>query len=345
MSARTAVSAALPVAVGAVVGLALYAAAPRTYLVWSAHLGLVVALTGLAVSAVLVAGAVARHRRRRAEAALAAAQERRAAEVAEHVHAERLRLLDRLDHELKNPVQALQLSLVNVRAGLGPAGAPGAPDPPALAPLAATERQVRRIGALLGDLRKVADVERRPLDLDEVDVGQLLHEVRDALAERPGAAERRWSVTVPEAPWPAPRLQADGDLLFLAVHNLADNALKYSRPGDRIELRVSEPEDGVVLVEVADTGAGVPAAEVEGVWEELARASTAGDVAGTGLGLSLVRSVARRHGGRAEMRSRVGHGTVVSLRLPVRHDVPGAAPAPVRPAAGPAVRPAARPAP
>ncbi|WP_199422519.1 sensor histidine kinase [Actinotalea solisilvae] len=333
MSARAAVPVALPLAAGAVVGVALYAAAPRTYLVWSVHLGLVAGLLGIAGSAVAAAVLVARRRRLRAERALAAAQERRAAEVAEHVHAERLRLLDRLDHELKNPVQALQLSLVNVRASLDRPGAPGAPGggSAAHAPLAATEQQVRRIGALLGDLRKLTDLERRPLDLDEVDVGQLLHEVRDALAERPGAAERRWSVTVPQAPWPAPRLHADGDLLFLAVHNLADNALKYSRPGDRVELRVSEPEDGVVLVEVADTGAGVPADEVDGVWEELARASTAGDVAGTGLGLSLVRSVARLHGGRAEMRSRVGHGTVVSLRLPVRHDPAAAARPAVRP--------------
>ena len=75
-------------------------------------------------------------------------------------------------------------------------------------------------------------------------------------------------LNVPQAPWPLPPVAGDADLLFLAVHNLVDNALKFSRPGDTIEIRALE--DGTqVLVEVADTGPGVPAEEIGQIWDEL----------------------------------------------------------------------------
>lgn len=242
-----------------------------------------------------------RHRAGESERVRARAQ----ADAEQRVHAEQLRLLSRLDHELKNPLMAMRLGLANLRAD-------GSDDA-----LTLVEQQASRIGALLNDLRKVTDVERLALDVEDVDLAAVLEEVRASVAGRPGAAERTWELVVPRAPWPVPRLRADADLLFLALHNLADNALKYSRPGDRIELRVAEESDTHVVVEVADTGAGIPADEVEAVWEELARASTSRGVPGTGLGLPLVRTIVRRHGGRAELRSREGHGTVVRLRLPV----------------------------
>ena len=162
------------------------------------------------------------------------------ADTDEQVHAQQVRLLSRLDHELKNPLMAMRLGLANLRAD-------GSDDA-----LALVEQQAARIGALLSDLRKVADVERRALDVEDVDLAAILDEVRRSVAGRPGAAERTWELVVPRAPWPVPRLRADADLLFLALHNLADNALKYSRPGDRIELRVAEESDTHVRVEVAE---------------------------------------------------------------------------------------------
>lgn len=197
-----------------------------------------------------------------------------------------MRLLLRLDHELKNPLQALRLTVAS--AADGPAQA-----------LPVVAAQADRIGGLFGDLRKLAELERRQLDLGPVDLAALLTEVRDDVTARPGGFQRQWSVTLPTAPWPVPTLTADPDLVYLAVRNLADNALKYSRPGDSIDLRVSEPNDGWVLVEIADTGLGVPVAEQQQVWEEFARASTSRTLPGTGMGLPLVRTVARRHGGTA----------------------------------------------
>jgi two-component system OmpR family sensor kinase len=108
----------------------------------------------------------------------------------------------------------------------------------------------------------------------------------------------------------------DADLLSLAVANLLDNALKYTPPGGRVEVRARE-SGGSVVVEVADTGQGIAADELLQVWEEMYRSPAARSVPGSGLGLPLVRAVVERHGGRVQADSRVGHGTVFRLVLPV----------------------------
>jgi signal transduction histidine kinase len=77
-------------------------------------------------------------------------------------------------------------------------------------------------------------------------------------------------------------------------------------------------EDGSsVVVEVADTGPGIPADELPHVWEELYRGKGARGVQGSGLGLALVRAIVERHGGSVSLRSRVDQGTVVTARLPL----------------------------
>jgi two-component system OmpR family sensor kinase len=134
--------------------------------------------------------------------------------------------------------------------------------------------------------------------------------------ERADGGERRLSLTVPQAPWPLPAVHGDRDLLFLAVHNLVDNALKFSAPGDTVEIRAFE--DGArVVIEVADTGPGIPREEVPQIWDELYRGEGARAVPGSGLGLALVQAVSERHGGRCQVRSRAGQGTVFTLSLPV----------------------------
>ena len=97
--------------------------------------------------------------------------------------------------------------------------------------------------------------------------------------------------------------------------NLLENALKYSRPGDTVELRASEIGANIVI-EVADTGPGIPEEEQPHVWEELYRGEAGRGIPGSGLGLALVRAIAERHNGRVSLRSRLGQGTVFSLHLP-----------------------------
>ncbi|MFE3199305.1 sensor histidine kinase [Embleya sp. NPDC055664] len=277
----------------AVTAAAVFAGDLRVYVRFAPVLG--VAVLGLlaAGAGVLVIGA----RRRVAEAA----ERARAAAAAEH-H----RFLRRLDHELKNPLTAMRLGLANLAADkdTGPDG-----------PLAGVGEQVARLARITGDLRKLADIESRPLERVAVDVAVLLDAAGETGRDLPGGADRRITVSVPRVPWPLPTLAGDPDLLELALENLVGNAVKYSDPGCAIELRAFE-EDGYVVVEVADTGRGIRADELPNVWEELVRGSDARGTPGSGLGLALVQAVVLRHGGRTELRSLPESGTVVRLRLP-----------------------------
>jgi two-component system, OmpR family, sensor kinase len=219
---------------------------------------------------------------------------------------QRRRFLRRLDHELKNPLTAIRAGLALLPEGNAEVPGPG---------LASVEAQVRRMSVLTADLRKLAELEDRPLELARVDVADVLKQAFDLMRSRPEAAERHLTLSLPQAPWPLPPVRGDEDLLLLVAHNLIDNALKFSRPGDTVEVRAFEDGNRVVI-EVADTGPGIPAGELAHVWEELYRGAGARGVPGSGLGLPLARAIIERHGGQVSLRSRTGQGTVVGLRLP-----------------------------
>jgi two-component system OmpR family sensor kinase len=296
-----------PLAAGVALAVALQAAEPATRLYTLISPSLLAGLAGLLGTGVLAAVALTRRRAAIAGAAAADAAVRRAAAEATQ---DRLRFLMRLDHELKNPLTAIRAGLVNIDQS-GAVAADGTS-----AALASVSAQADRITRLVSDLRKLADLETQEIETALVDLPGLLHEVAEAADEIPGASQRTIRVTVPRAPWPLPRIEGDRDLLFIALQNLVANAIKFSAPGDTVEVRASEDDDGLLL-EVADTGAGIPADEIGQVWQELARGRAARSLPGTGIGLALVRVIAARHEGRVAIRSREGQGTVVSIRLPV----------------------------
>lgn len=291
----------LPLALGALAAALLgasLASVPIVYL--RADLAVLAVLLGLACSLAVVGARSFLQR-------IARTREETAVETSSRAADDRRRFIGRLDHELKNPLTAIRVGLANL------AEAPvDAARGDALASIAA---QTVRLSRLSADLRKLADLETRPLERDVVDVAEVLQDVVSLARERPETAERRLALTIPRAPWPLPAVAGDHDLLFLAFHNLLDNALKFTRPGDTVELRAFE-DGAVVVVEVADTGAGIAESDVPHVWEELYRGQGARETPGSGLGLALVRAVVARHGGTTALRSRSGQGTVVIVRLP-----------------------------
>lgn len=222
---------------------------------------------------------------------------------------DRRRFLQRLDHELKNPLTAILAGLANLSSVVS--------TPSHRNTLISVEAQVKRLRDLVADLRKLSDLETRQIENVPVDMTALLEGLIALTKEEIGESDRRLNLTVPRAPWPLPNIYGDWDLLFLAVHNLLQNALKFTSPGDTIEIRAVEDGSSVV-VEVADTGPGIPEEDVPHVWEELYRATSARGVPGSGLGLALVRAIVLRHGGEVGLRSRKGQGTVFNIRLPVK---------------------------
>ncbi|HEX7394363.1 MAG TPA: histidine kinase dimerization/phospho-acceptor domain-containing protein, partial [Anaerolineaceae bacterium] len=139
------------------------------------------------------------------------------------------RFLRRLDHELKNPLTAIRAGLANL--------AETHLEEMQRQALSSVEAQTLRLSRLSSDLRKLAELEARPLERTAVNVNEMLQEAYALAQDQPNAAQRDLKLTVPQAPWPLPTIQGDRDLLFLAVHNLLDNAIKFTQPGGTIEMR------------------------------------------------------------------------------------------------------------
>jgi two-component system OmpR family sensor kinase len=227
--------------------------------------------------------------------------------VHEQALKDRRRFLYRLDHELKNPLTAIQAGLTNL-------------DDEVLSEylcneVSAVRAQILRINRLVADLRKLAALETTSLEKTVVNTAELLTEVVSVFENGAGLNNRNLTLILPNAPRPLPNVEGDLDLLLLAIHNLLDNAIKFTTSGDTIEVRASENSNGIVI-EVADTGPGIPEDEVELVWEDLYRSEQARGVPGSGLGLPMVRAVIEKHGGEVALRSIYGQGTVFSVHLP-----------------------------
>ncbi len=121
-----------------------------------------------------------------------------------------------------------------------------------------------------------------------------------------------------------PAVLADPDLLARAVSNLVSNAIKYSPAGTEVMITV-RAEQGGVAVDVADRGPGIPAADLDRIFEKFYRVPRAADAdtPGTGLGLALVREVAELHGGAVSVASPAGAGSTFTLHIPRMEETHG----------------------
>jgi two-component system OmpR family sensor kinase len=222
----------------------------------------------------------------------------------------RRRFLRRLDHEIKNPLTGLRAALVNMQEVQTGVDRQRAVDN--------ANHAVERLTRLLTDLRKLSDLGERPIELWQVDVPDLLQDVVDAAHVLPAYTGREVNLLIPKVPSPFPMITGDRDLLVLAVYNLVENALKFTCETDSVEIRINE--DGrAILIEVADSGVGIPAEDVSKIFEELYRGSNARTTEGSGLGLALVNRIIQLHGGQITVRSsqEEPRGTVFTIRLPV----------------------------
>ena len=293
------VLAVVVVAVAVAVSYATFGLAP---VVISTAVPLVVAEIGIVLLLLALAVTVIRRR-------LRLAVQRGRSQAQEEAWSRHQQFLRRLDHELKNPLTAVRAAVADL---------PQAPPHELQARVDVVDAQARRMGRLVTDLRKLADLETAALSLEDVDIAETVHDAAQAVGEE-GAARGggpRIRLDLPQVPWPLSHVRGDGDLLYSAVYNVISNASKYTSPGGTVEVRGRE-ESGTVTIEVADTGIGVPQADLPAVWSELARAGNARGLPGSGLGLALVSTIVRRHGGSVRMASREGVGTRVWLSLPV----------------------------
>jgi len=169
--------------------------------------------------------------------------------------------------------------------------------------------QVLRAGATGSRLRRSARVR---LNLSEI-VLECVQMARTRYHLPPG------SLTFSDDTRGQPMVLGDGDELKAAVYNLIDNAAKYSQGTPEIHVRIQEADNQRLIVRVTDRGVGIPPADLKRIFKRFYRvpASVAIRTKGSGLGLFIVRSVARKHGGRAFAESGgTGQGSTFTLQLP-----------------------------
>ncbi len=219
---------------------------------------------------------------------------------------ESARLLRLLLHEIKNP-------LMSVLGALELALETGDLPEEAKELLSIAERSARRIQELLQKAQEYLRLGQGVrLKGERVDLKALLLQVSEEvrpLARRKGI---RLRLVLPKREaW----VYGDKEWLYQAVLNVLNNAVKYTPEGGRVAVRLLLGRDRYGIA-VSDTGPGIPEAEQERVFEPFYRASTRGEVEGTGLGLALVKRVLEAHGGEVRLRSRLGRGSTFFLLLP-----------------------------
>ena len=220
---------------------------------------------------------------------------------------------DAIAHDLRTP-------LTRLRARLDRALAPDARHAPLPDVLQKSITDVDQLLTTVTAILRLAEVEQEgrqggfgSIDLD--DVIEAVTELYAPIAEENGVAFVVSRAAVGE-------VRGDRDLVFEAIANLVDNAVKFTPPGGRVELALSA-RAGVPHVSVADTGPGIPAGESQAVLRRFYRGDRSRRLPGTGLGLSLVAAVARLHGFALAIGTREGGGCEVTLLCGTREGVGG----------------------
>jgi two-component system phosphate regulon sensor histidine kinase PhoR len=178
------------------------------------------------------------------------------------------------------------------------------------------KRHSDRLNLLVNDLLSLARLESKEanLQLAEIKLRDFLEGVTRDWAKR--LAEKNLRLEL-EVPGNFPTVNADERRLEEVVHNLLDNAVKYSHQNGRILIQAAALDQELVL-SVRDEGVGIAANDLPRIFERFYRADRARsrELGGTGLGLSIVKHIAQLHGGRVEAESVVGQGTTIRVILP-----------------------------
>ncbi len=242
--------------------------------------------------------------------------------VAFNTMADRLqRMLDELrvfvtnaSHEMRTPLTAVKLRVEALRAG-------ALEDPLVVQRfLSEIEEQVDRMSRMVNDLLDLSRLEAGidPGERTSLDLGEIAFEVRDAFRVRTDESNIQMNLNLESN---LPKVMADEDQIWRVIMNLLDNAVTYTSPGGRIDIRVgSTPHDRLIRLEVQDTGVGISAKDLPHIFQRFYRTENTRQrksrSQGSGLGLAIAKSVVENHGGKIGVTSRLGEGSLFWVELP-----------------------------
>ncbi|MEM8621469.1 MAG: ATP-binding protein [Actinomycetota bacterium] len=252
-------------------------------------------------------------------------------DVSERIRTDAMRtdFVTNISHELKTPVGAIAV----LAETLADEADPGTVTRVSEHLVIESHRAVRTID----DLLRLSQIEFSTLSEEVVEVRTMV----TAAIARGQASNRGRDIAVTAIDAGASiHLRCDQRQIESALGNLVENAVKYSHDGGVVQVRTRLDEHALELM-VADQGLGIPARDLDSIFERFYRVDKARsrETGGSGLGLAIVRHVANNHGGDVRVQSQEGEGSTFVLRLPVSLLVTDAAP---RDATGPASSPASR---
>jgi len=215
-----------------------------------------------------------------------------------------------VSHELRTPLAALK-SVVETLAE-------GALEDESVAHdfLRRADAEVDRLVQLVEELLELSRIESgdQPLALQETDVAALLSEALERL--RPQAERAQLNLKLELSPGLG-LARIDGARIERAVLNLLHNAIKFTPSGGDVTLAAGR-EDGSLLVQVRDTGAGIAQSDLSRIFERFYKVDQSRASGGSGLGLALVKHAVEAHGGSVSVESDQTKGSVFSFRIPLK---------------------------
>ncbi len=234
-------------------------------------------------------------------------QDRKASEELEQL---KTNFVSMMSHDLKTPIAKIQAICDRLLSH------------PVSTEISDDLRNLRRssedLNRYIRSILQVTKIEAREFAItrEPLDVNESIERVLSRL--RPLAREKQIEISAQLEPQFS--IEADSTLIDEMIHNLVENAVKYTPPGGRITVSSSD-EDGFVMVQVEDTGPGIPADDQALVWNKFTRGHKAHTTAsGSGLGLYLVKYFVELHGGQVFLESHSGHkapsGTTIGFKLP-----------------------------
>jgi two-component system, OmpR family, sensor histidine kinase BaeS len=206
-------------------------------------------------------------------------------------------------HELRTPIAILQAGHEALLDGVAE---------PTPAELGSLRDEVLRLARMVGDLQTLAAADAAALNLARrrCDLADLAAGAADSLARRFEAA----GITLDRRLAASPVL-ADPHWLHQVITNLLTNALKFTPAGGHVTIRTG-PSGAEAVLQVSDTGTGIPAADLPRIFDRFWRGQQATQISGSGIGLAVAAELAQAHGGRLTASSEPGHGTQMTLTLP-----------------------------
>jgi PAS domain S-box-containing protein len=240
-------------------------------------------------------------------------------DVTKDVEVDRMKseFISNVSHELRTPMTSIK-----GYADLLLMGAAGQVSDVQRQFLGTIKNNADRLASLVNDLLNISRIDsgREKLKLEPVPVAEVIEQVVRNLTARESYARKPLELAVAVDP-SLPHIQADRNRIMQVLTNLVDNAFNYTGAGGKIGIEAQQQaERGRVLIKVSDTGIGIPEDFQARVWNRFERNEESAlvmDVAGTGLGLPIVKDLVEMHHGEVWLESEVGKGSTFFVALPI----------------------------